>query len=138
MNDQVTKILETNYTAAIESKIIKITDQNQATISDLTSKVDKIAEEVSTELASVKDQLENLGAPVTTMLTDEDTTTVDPASPPGNNSVNSINIGVVDEQRDREKHKLNIIFHNVAKSTKPDGTARKNDDINFIKILLLA
>ena len=139
MNDQVTKILETNYTAAIESQITKITGQNQATISNLTSKVDKIVEEVSTnstKLGSLKDQLENLEAPVTTMLTDEDTTTVDPASPLGNNSVNSITIGVVDEQREREKRKLNLIFHNVAESTKPDGMARKNDDISFIKTLL--
>ena len=42
MNNQVTKILETNYIAAIESQITKITCQNQATISDLTSKVDKL------------------------------------------------------------------------------------------------
>ena len=39
MHNQVAKILETNYIAAIESQITKITNQNQATISDLTSKV---------------------------------------------------------------------------------------------------
>ena len=43
---------------------------------------------------------------------------------------------MVDEQRERVKRKLNLIFHNVVESTKPDGIARKNDDINFIKTLL--
>ena len=139
MHNQVIKTLETNYIAAIESQITKITDQSKTTISDLTSKVDKLAGQVSTnstKLGSLKDQLGNLGAPVITMSTDEDTTAADPASPLGNNSVNSITIGVVDEQRERDKHKLNLIFHNVAESTKPDGTARKNDDINLIKTLL--
>ena len=41
----------------------------------------------------------------------------------------SITIGGVDEQREKEKHKLNLIFHNVAEFTKPNGTARKNDYI---------
>ena len=89
MNNQVTKILETNCIAAIESQITKITCQNQATISDLTSKAMEVSAN-STKLGSPKDQLENLEAPVTTLLTNEDTTTVDPANPLGNNSINSI------------------------------------------------
>ena len=36
----------------------------------------------------------------------------------------------------REKRKLNLIFHNVAESTRPHSNARKNDDIVYIKILL--
>ena len=71
------------------------------------------------------------------MSTDDDTMTVDLASPLANNSVSSITVGVVDEQREREKQKLNLIFHNVVESTKPDGTARENDDINFIKAICM-
>ena len=123
----------------LEAPVATIIDQNQTAFSDLTIKVDTIAKDVSatsTTLGSLKDRLENLEAPVTAMSIDDDTMTADPASPFVNNSVSSITVSVVDEQREREKRKLNLIFHNVAESTKLDGIARKNDDIDFIKALL--
>lgn len=70
------------------------------------------------------------------MSIDDDTITTDLPSLLANNSVSSITVSVVDEQREREKQKLNLIFHNVAESTKPDGIAGKDYDINFIKVLL--
>lgn len=139
LNDQLIELLKINHTKTIESLITTITDQNQTAISDLTSKVDAIAKEVSTSsttLGLLKDQLVNLEAPATAMSIDDNTITTDPPSPLANNSVSSITVSVVDEQREREKRKLNLIFHNVAESTKPDGIARKDDDINFIKVLL--
>ena len=127
-NDQITELLKTTYSKTFESQIVKITDQNQSAISDLTTKVDQVAKDVSansTKLGSLKNQLENLEAPVATISIDDDTMQTDLAGPLASNSVSSITVGMVDEQREREKRKLNLIFHNVAESTKSDGTARK-------------
>ena len=136
---KVSELLKPTYLKSIESQITTITDQNQSAISKLATKVDEIAKDVSansTKLGSLKDQLKNLEAPSATVSIDDDTMTIDSTSPLATNSVSSITVSVVDEQRDREKRKLNLIFHNVVESTKPDGSARKNDDINFVKDLL--
>ena len=45
-------------------------------------------------------------------------------------------MGVVDEQREREKRKLNVIIHNVSESTKETGPERKADDIAAVNGLL--
>ena len=46
-----------------------------------------------------------------------------------NESVATITIGVVDEQREWDKTKLNLILHNVPESAKQSGPERKADDI---------
>ena len=56
------------------------------------------------------------------MLTDEDTTTVDPASLLG--EITQLILLLLVWLMNREKEKSVKIFRNVAKSTKPDGTAR--------------
>ena len=53
-----------------------------------------------------------------------------------NESVATITVGVVDEQREREKRKLNLILHNVPESTKQSGPERKADDISKVEKLL--
>ena len=105
-NDKVSELLKTTYIKSIESKITTITDQNQSAISKLATKVDEIAKDVSansTKLGSLKDQLKNLEAPSATVSIDDDTMTTDSTSPLATNSVSSITVSVVDEQRDREK-----------------------------------
>ena len=49
-------------------------------------------------------------------------------------SVNTITVGVVDEQRKRDKRKL--IFCNVPESAKQMGPERKADDISTVNGLL--
>ena len=51
-------------------------------------------------------------------------------------SVTNITVGVVYEQRERDRRKLNLIFHNVPESVKKSGPERKADDINMINGLL--
>jgi len=87
--------------------------------------VNKIEEGVVNCCKSLDDKL-------TSKLTTETTST-------GNNDhspIDSITAGVVDEQREQEKRKLNLIFHNVRESTKEDGPSRKTDDIATITTML--
>ena len=53
-----------------------------------------------------------------------------------NESVATITVGVVDEQREREKRKLNLVLHNVPESTKQSGPEKKADDISKVEKLL--
>ena len=53
-----------------------------------------------------------------------------------NESVATITVGVVDEQRECEKRKLNLVLHNVPESTKQSGPERKADDISKVEKLL--
>ena len=53
-----------------------------------------------------------------------------------NDSVANITMGVVDEQREREKRKLNVIIHNVSESTTETGPERKADNIATVNSLL--
>jgi len=49
-------------------------------------------------------------------------------------SVTTITVGV--EQRERDRRKLNLIFHSVLESAKQNGPERKADDISTINGLL--
>ena len=60
----------------------------------------------------------------------EDGVTSDTSGLFTNESVATITVGVVDEQREREKRKLNLVVHNVPESTKQSGPERKADDIS--------
>ena len=42
----------------------------------------------------------------------------------------------VNEEKEKSKRKLNLIFHNIAESTKEDGAARKQDDISCVSNIL--
>ena len=48
----------------------------------------------------------------------------------------TITIGVVDGQRERDRRRLNLIFHNVPESAKQSGPERKADNIKMINGLL--
>ena len=53
-----------------------------------------------------------------------------------NESVATITVSVVDEQRERDKRKLNLIIHNVPESAKQSGPERKADYISTVNGLL--
>ena len=55
----------------------------------------------------------------------EDGVTSDTGGSFTNESVATITVGVVDEQREREKRKLNLVVHNVPESTKQSGPEKK-------------
>ena len=48
----------------------------------------------------------------------------------------TITVGVVDEQRERDRRKLNLIFRYVPESARQSGPERKADDISMINGLL--
>ena len=116
LNDQVSELLRNNQLKAVESQITAIADQNQAAISDLTTKVDAIAKDVSsnsTQLGSLKNQLDNIEASVVTLCQLIMLWRLTRSAYLLNNSVSSITVGVVDKQKEQEKRKLNLIFHIV-------------------------
>ena len=59
---------------------------------------------------------------------------VDPVTTPFN-SVESIASSLANEQKEREKRKLNVIVHNVAESDASSGLARKQEDISKLQTL---
>ena len=59
---------------------------------------------------------------------------VDPVTTPLN-SVESIASSLANEQKEREKRKLNVIVHNVAESDASSGLARKQEDISKLQTL---
>ena len=116
----------------IENSLLEI-QKSEAKISDLVKKFEAQLKDHHKLLNTLKDQLDVVKAPAPPMSIDANTPTTDSVTSLANNSVSSFTVSIVDEQNEREKRKLNLIFHNVAESAKPDGAARKNDDINFIK-----
>ena len=92
---------------------------------NMTQAVNKIEEGVANRCKSLDEHL-------TSKLTTE---TVDT----GNDDhfpIDTITAGVVDEQCEQEKRKLNLIFHNIRESTKENGPSRKADDIATIATML--
>ena len=46
--------------------------------------------------------------------------------------INLFALGTVDEYREHEQHKSNLIFHKVPKSTHLDSSSRREKDVKFI------
>ena len=78
--------------------------------------VNKFKTQLNDHHKLLKDQLDVKEAAVTPMSTDADTLTTDSVTSLANNSVSSFTVSIVDEQNEREKRKLNLIFHNVTES----------------------
>ena len=66
----------------------------------------------------------------------EEGVSTDIASSLTSESVATITVGVADEQRERDRRKLNLILHNVPESAKQKGPERKADDISMVNGLL--
>ena len=84
---------------------------------------------------TLKSQLDGLHKESPTMELEEGVLT-DTTSSLTSESVTTITIGVVDEQRERDRRKLNLIFHNVPESAKQRGPEGKADDISTVNGLL--
>lgn len=94
-------------------------------VENMTRAVNKIEEGVANRCKSLDEQL-------TSKLTTETTGT----SSNDHSPIDTIAAGVVDEQREREKRKLNLILHNVRESSKENGSSRKADDIATVTTML--
>ena len=139
LSDRVNKVAKDNQIKAIESQLSKSNKQYQAAFSDLTTKVAALAKDItfnSTQLTSLKSNFEELNKKESLVLDTEEGVTSDTGGSFTNESVATITVGVVDEQREREKRKLNLVLHNVPESTKQSGPERKADDISKVEKLL--
>ena len=137
--------VETALTKAIESQIKTFAAQSQTAISDLASKVDGIAKDVSTNSTVLATKLS--GQHFT--LTPEETSTgsmlsMDTASSsiteslPSNNTNQLLASKSVDisnalssalaEEKERSKCQLNIIIHNLDEAASDDAQTRKDQD----------
>ena len=139
LSDRVNKVAKDNQIKAIESQLSKSNKQYQAAFSDLTAKVAALAKDItfnSTQLTSLKSNFEELNKKESLVMDTEEGVTSDTGGSFTNESVATITVGVVDEQREREKRKLNLVLHNVPESTKQSGPERKADDISKVEKLL--
>ena len=148
LDDKLEKKLEsveTALTKAIESQIKTFAAQSQTAISDLASKVDGIAKDVSTNSTVLATKLS--GQHFT--LTPEETSTgsmlsMDTASSsiteslPSNNTNQLLASKSVDisnalssalaEEKERSKRQLNLIIHNLDEAASDDAQTRKDQD----------
>ena len=106
--------LDSNFTR-IESFLLEI-QKSETIIYDFVNKSETQVNDHHKLLSTLKDQLDIKEAVVTPMSTDADTPTTDSVTSLANNSVSSFTVSIVDEQNEREKRKLNLIFHNVTES----------------------
>ena len=138
LSDQVKQIAMNKQFETIESQLIKLNKDHQTTLSNLTTKVDALAKNItsnSSQLATLKTSLDELHKEGILMESEEGVLS-HCTSILTNDSVANITVGVVDEQREREKRKLNMIIHNVSESTKETGPERKADCIATVNSLL--
>ena len=148
LDDKLEKKLEsveTALTKAIESQIKTFAAQNQTAISDLASKVDGIAKDVSANSTVLATKLS--GQHLT--LTPEETGTgsmlpMDTASSSITESLSSNNTSqllagksvdisnalssALTEDKERSKHQLNLIIHNLDEAASDDAQTRKDQD----------
>ena len=133
------KVAKDNQIKAIKTQLSKSNKQYQAAFSDLTAKAAALAKDItfnSTQLTSLKSDFEELNKKESLVMDTEEGVTSDTGGSFTNESVATITVGVVDEQREREKRKLNLVLHNVPESTKQSGPERKADDISKVEKLL--
>jgi len=138
LSDQVQQMAKNSHLETIECQVKESSKQHQVSFSDLTAKVVDLAKDItsnSSQLATLKSQLDELHKGSSAMESEEDVLS-DTTGSLTNESVATITVGVVDEQRERDKRKLNLILHNVPESAKQSGPERKADDISTINGLL--
>ena len=138
LSDQVQQIAKNNQLETIKCQLKESSKQHQVTFSDLSAKVDALAKDItsnSTQLVTLKSQLDELHKESPTMELEEGVL-ADTTSTLTSESITTITVGVVDEQREQDRRKLNLIFHNVPESAKQRGPERKADDISTVNGLL--
>ena len=131
LSNQVEEIATSSQLDTIESQL----KDSKVSFSDLCAKVDTLAKDITSncsQLVTMKSQLDDLHKEQSNMDLEEG----DPTGSLTGESVTTITVGVVDEQRERDRRRLNLIFHNVPESAKQSGPERKADDVNMINGLL--
>ena len=106
LSDRVNKVAKDNQIKSIESQLSKSNKQYQAAFSDLTTKVAALAKDItfnSTQLTSLKSNFEELNKKESLVMDTEEGVTSDTGGSFTNESVATITVGVVDEQREQEK-----------------------------------
>jgi len=138
LSDQFQHVSNSSQFETIECQLKESSKQHQVTFSDLSAKVDALAKDIASnniQLAALKNQFDGLhkGSPAMEL---EEGALIETTGPLTSESVSTITVGVVDEQRERDRRKLNLIFHNVPESAKQRGPERKADDISTVSGLL--
>jgi len=130
LSDQVKEIANNGELNTIGCQL----KDSKVSFSDLFTKVDTLTRDISncSQLVTMKTQLDDLLKEQSNMELEEGVST-DSTSSLTSESVATITVG---EQRERDRRKLNLIFHNVSESAKQRGPERKVDDISTINGLL--
>ena len=124
---------------------IKAIQQFGSTVGPSGDILSAVTSTISAAIQSLQDTLKttikDLVSVVTSQGVPQNTESV-PAPPPGNNELSPRNVSearpeefafkMVDEYRDRERRKLNLIFHNVPESHAEESSSRVADDIKLI------
>ena len=121
--------VETALTKAIESQIKTFAAQNQTAISDLASKVDGIAKDVSANSTVLATKLS--GQNLT--LTPEETENLSSNNTSQLLAGKSVDISnalssALAEDKERSKRQLNLIIHNLDEAASDDAQTRKDQD----------
>ena len=97
------------------------------------SEVQSTGHKLSEAVKKVESQLCDYRKSLESMLNDQSPVNAEPlarsARPISEDSIAQITFSLVAEQKEKEKHQLNIIMHNLEESSAPDGFTRKQDDI---------
>ena len=134
LSNQVKEIATSSQLDTIECQL----KDSKVSFSDLCAKVDTLAKDITSncsQLVTMKSQLDDLRKEQSNMDLEEGVLT-DSTGSLTSKSVTTITVRVVDEQREQDRRRLNLIFHNVPESAKQSGPERKADDINMINGLL--
>ena len=111
---------------------------NKTMVESLSKVVESMTQAINKVEESVINHCKSLDEKLTSKPTTEAVDSGRDDIPNGttHSSIDTITVGVVDEQRDQDKRKLNLILHNINESDKQDGPSRKADDIAYITALL--
>ena len=110
---QMTNPLTKEITSCLNDTLVKSLN---SIIEDVTKAVDKIQTSL---LKSLEDK-------VVPSKVDSSNSAVSPIS---SESVASLTTSLFNEQKEREKRRMNLVLHNMPESTASEGAARKKDDI---------
>ena len=115
LSDQFQHVSNSSQFETIECQLKESSKQHQVTFSDLSAKVDALAKDIASnniQLAALKNQFDGLhkGSPAMEL---EEGALIETTGSLKSESVSTITVGVVDEHRERDRRKLNLIFHNV-------------------------
>ena len=111
-----------------------IIDSKVSTLEKSVSEIQLTESKLNEIMKNVKSQLEKHQKAIATLINDHKvapgSNTSGPASPITEESVANIAVSINAEQKEKEKRQLNIIVHNLEKSSASEGPSRREDDIS--------